>query len=156
MLAYATSILAIPCSLLMFITVPGSVLESVSPGATSVHGIPICNDARWSVGINIPDARDVASGEIRAVEAILDINRAHIGYRYTLNDGRTYVSDRSRNMLTLSGLAAMNELVNAMSSFSYNAFDPRDNGYMVYAVKWNKATADRLQLTVAPCLMPKT
>lgn len=126
---------------------------AVTPRTDMVGGTPICNDVRYAVGINLPDARDLPSGDIRLVEAILDGNRVHIGYLYVLNNGRAYVSDRSRTALTMDGLATMNEVVNQMSSFAYNAFDPRDNGYTVYPVTWRAATAGRLHLTTTRCLV---
>lgn len=49
----------------------------------------------------------------------------------------------------------MNDVVNVMSPFAYNAFDPRGNGYTVYPVTWNAAEAQRLGLTVVRCIPVK-
>ena len=155
MLVQAKLISALAGSLILVAAAPGGTIDGMSPRAGAIRGMPLCNDARYSVGTNLPDQRDVPSGDIRVVEALLDGDGANIGYRYTLNDGRAYVSDRSRALLTLGGLAKMNELVNAMSSFSYNAFGPRDNGYTAYRVTWRAATAWRLQVTAARCFVKK-
>jgi hypothetical protein len=123
-----------------------------------------CRDARWYVGMNIPDARDNPAGDIVRVDAIRQITaqtptgsqgvirpRYTLGYRYTLKDGRTYVADRSRPAVTTDSLALMNEVVNDMSKFSQNAFDPRDGGAKVYQVDWSPAVAKRLGLETAAC-----
>jgi hypothetical protein len=111
-----------------------------------------CSDARYAIGINIPDAVDRVSGDVRSIDAIsLRSSKQTIGYRYTMNDGRTFVADRSRDRTTLGGLSAMNDLVNLLSQFRYNAFDPRDQGYTVFGVRWDPAAVRKLGLNLTPC-----
>jgi hypothetical protein len=137
----------------MMMTVASGLETRAMPAGAAPASHPVqCDDARFVIGMNIPDARDRTAGDVRAVVAIAGAGGNHIGYRYTLADGRVYVADRSRLRLTFDGLATMNDLVNAMSPFRYNAFDPRDDGYTVYPVTGRGAAAVRLKVTTAPCI----
>jgi hypothetical protein len=159
---------SMPIALVATALVVGAGVAAMQQRPATAAQYVDCGDARWTVGMNIPDRRDVPAGEIVRVDAIRRIPeeakpnpnsivrpRQTIGYLYTLKDGRTYVADRGRADLTIDSLAIMNDVVNGMSKFSGNAFDPRDGGSTVYKVTWSAGAAKRLGLETAPCPVTK-
>jgi hypothetical protein len=140
-------------------------------GATAVEQRPViaapyvdCSDGRWTVGMNVPDKRDVPAGDIVQVDAIRLVAGTQrvipqgvvrspqtVGYLYTLGDRRTYVADRGRVALTIDSLTIMNDVVNDMSKFRGTAFDPRDDGSSLYIVTWSTSAAKRMGLQTARC-----
>jgi hypothetical protein len=89
---------------------------------------------------------------LRSVDRIIVIATSRtVGFLYTTRDGSTYVTDRSSRAVTPGDLVVMNALVQRMGGLLENAFDPRDNGYVYYPVRWTAQAAKEFGLQLSRC-----
>ena len=114
-----------------------------------------CREARFVVGAALTGKEAAGrpnGGEVRSIDRIVytPLSRT-VGFLYTVDDRRLFVSDRESAQLTTRDLAIMNQLTQAMGAFKGNAFDPRDNGYVYYRVKWDRALANKMHLVLRRC-----
>ena len=114
-----------------------------------------CNGARFPIGTpltgtDIPG--ETNPGDVVSVDLIAQAGAYRaVGYLYTTGEGATFVADRQIAQAQLWDYAVMNALVQSMSSFEGNAFDPRDNGFVAYRVTWNPVLARQMTLQLTRC-----
>lgn len=134
---------------LSFIESPAVAAETASNVSASID----CRDARLAIGMQLAgDERPGNAGELRSVDRIVLTSTSRtVGFLYTARDGSAYVADRSSRMLTSGDLVVMNALVQYMGGFFENAFDPRDDGYVYYPVRWTAQRAKELGVQLSRC-----
>lgn len=114
-----------------------------------------CNGARFTIGTPLTGTETAGQtnpGDVITVDLISLRDTARgVGYLYTTGDGQTFVAERANSQAQVWDYAVMNAIVQSMSSFIGNAFDPRDNGFVAYPVKWDTTTAEHLNLRLTRC-----
>jgi hypothetical protein len=114
-----------------------------------------CREARYPPGSVLTGKESAAGqsrGDVVAIDRIINTSVSRtVGFRYTTREGRTFVADRPSAHVQTIDLAIMNQLVEAMGYFHGNAFDPRDNGFVYYAVTWKPALAKAMHLELVRC-----
>jgi hypothetical protein len=143
-------------ALLIGVLAGSSLVESPAAAAESASNVSAsidCRDARLVAGMQLTgEERPGNAGELRSVDRIvLTTTSRTVGFLYTARDGSTYVADRSSRMLASGDLVVMNALVQYMGGFLENAFDPRDDGYVYYPVRWTAQGAKDLGVQLSRC-----